>query len=85
VETVAQVAQEEGKSPAQVAINWLLQQPGITAPIIGARNLEQLENNLGASGWSLSAEHLTRLDAVSRPPVSYPYDDAAERQQRMGR
>jgi magnesium transporter len=44
------VADETSKSPAQVALNWLLQRPGVTAPIIGARNMEQLDRNLGASG-----------------------------------
>jgi len=68
------VAEEAGKTPAQVALNWLLQRPGVTAPIIGARTLEQLESNLGASGWTLSAEHLDRLNQVSQQPLPYyPY------------
>ena len=46
------------KKPAQVAINWLLQRPGVTTPIIGARTNEQLESNLGAVGWSLSTEQV---------------------------
>jgi aryl-alcohol dehydrogenase-like predicted oxidoreductase len=44
------VAQESGKTPAQVALQWLLQRPGVTSPIIGARNLKQLEDDLGAIG-----------------------------------
>lgn len=68
------VAEASGKSPAQVAINWLLQRPGVTAPIIGARNMEQLEANLGASGWSLSDEQMAALNAASEAPLPYPYD-----------
>ncbi len=79
------VAEEAGKTPAQTAINWLLQKPGVTAPIIGARTIEQLETNLGASGWALTSEQINRLDQASELPVSYPYDRQAELQQRAGR
>lgn len=86
LDTLSAVAAEAGKSPAQAALNWMLSRSGaITAPIIGARNVAQLEDNLGASGWTLSAEHLRRLDDASEVPVSYPYDLAAENQQRRGR
>jgi len=72
------VAAESGHTPAQVAINWLLQNDAVTAPIIGARTMAQFTDNLGAVGWSLSTDHLAQLDSASRPPVSYPYDaDAA--------
>ena len=54
--------QEIGKSPAQIALNWLLQRPGVTAPILGARTMEQLEDNLGAVGWSLSMEQMELQD-----------------------
>jgi len=67
-------ADNEGKNPAQVAINWLLQKPGVTAPIIGARRMDQLEDNLGATGWALSAETRAMLDEVSQQPLPYPYD-----------
>jgi aryl-alcohol dehydrogenase-like predicted oxidoreductase len=66
-------AQELGKSPAQVAIRWLLQRPGVTAPIVGARNLTQLEDDLGAVGWELPGGHLSRLNEVSAPQKIYPY------------
>ncbi|NRF95973.1 aldo/keto reductase [Paenibacillus frigoriresistens] len=79
------VAEEAGKTPAQTAINWLLQKPGVTAPIIGVRTMEQLESNLGAADWSLTEEQVLRLDGVSALPVTYPYDAAAEKQQRNGR
>jgi len=68
------VAAEVEKTPAQVALNWLLQQPGVSAPIIGARTMAHLENNLGASGWALTAEQVARLNQVSDPVLPYPYD-----------
>jgi aryl-alcohol dehydrogenase-like predicted oxidoreductase len=67
------IAEEAGKAPAQVALNWLLQRPGVTAPIIGARNMEQLEHNLGASGWALSDKQMARLNKASEMKLSYPY------------
>lgn len=67
------VAEETGKSPAQVALNWVKDRPGITAPIIGARTLAQFEDNLGAIGWSLSAEQLDTLNRASDKALPYPY------------
>lgn len=67
------VAQDCGKTPAQVALQWLLARPGVTAPIVGARNLQQLEDDLGAVGWTLPDEHLDRLNTVSAPQKMYPY------------
>jgi aryl-alcohol dehydrogenase-like predicted oxidoreductase len=68
------VAQETGKSPAQVALNWLLQRPGITAPIIGARAMTHFEDNLGATGWTLSPEQVERLTKAGDADLPYPYD-----------
>lgn len=68
------VAEETGKQPAQVALRWLIQRPGVTAPIVGVRTLAHLESNLGAAGWALSAEQMTRLTQVSEPALPYPYD-----------
>jgi len=76
------VAGEVGKTAAQVAINWLLRRPGVTAPIIGARNLEQLESNLGATGWTLDAARMERLNRASDPGLPYPYNDILEAEQR---
>ncbi|OGO05128.1 MAG: hypothetical protein A2Y73_03985 [Chloroflexi bacterium RBG_13_56_8] len=70
--TLLDVAKELGRTPAQVALRWVLEQPGISAPIIGARTTEQLRDNLGASGWRLEGEALERLDEVSRLPDRYP-------------
>ena len=68
------VAEEVGKTPAQVALNWLLQSPGVTAPIIGARTMKQLEDNLAASGWSLNEEQMVQLNQASELALPYPYD-----------
>jgi aryl-alcohol dehydrogenase-like predicted oxidoreductase len=73
-----EVAAEVNRSPAQVAINWLLQKPGVTAPIIGARRMQQLESNLGATGWSLSPDQVAKLDGASETSVPYPYDFIAK-------
>ncbi len=66
------VAEAAGKTPAQVALRWLLQKPGVKAPIVGARTLQQLETNLGAAGWQLSPEQMKRLDEVSEMKAPYP-------------
>ncbi|HIC96312.1 TPA: aldo/keto reductase [Candidatus Bipolaricaulota bacterium] len=74
IDTLIEVGKECGKTPAQVALNWLLQQPGVTAPIFGARTLEQLEENLGSVGWALSPEQLDKLNKVSEIPLPSPYN-----------
>lgn len=79
------VATRMGKTPAQVALNWLLQQTGVTAPIIGARNLQQLTDNLGSSGWHLGPEEIAILDDASAIDITYPYDRAAHDQRNSGR
>ncbi|MCZ8516687.1 aldo/keto reductase [Paenibacillus filicis] len=73
IDVLDAIAEETGKSVAQIALNWLLQRPTISSVIIGARNEEQLKSNLGAVGWNLTAEQVTRLDKVSQMPVIYPY------------
>ncbi|HMC86473.1 MAG TPA: aldo/keto reductase [Chitinophagaceae bacterium] len=67
------VAEETGKTVAQVALNWLLQRPTISSIVIGARNEEQLKQNLGAVGWNLSVDQIKRLDAASFKDPVYPY------------
>ena len=74
VDALMTVAGEVGKSPAQVALNWLVNRQGVVAPIIGARNIEQLEDNLGALGWQLDAGQLRVLDDASAKRLPYPYD-----------
>ncbi|WP_347549131.1 aldo/keto reductase [Pseudalkalibacillus hwajinpoensis] len=85
IDTLFEVSEDEQKTPAQVALNWLLQRPGVTAPIIGARTMEQLEINLGASGWSLKDEAMDKLNKVSELAVTYPYDQDAIEQRIRGR
>ncbi len=77
------VAAEAGKTPAQTALNWLLGRPGVTAPIIGARTVEQLEQNLGASGWSLTGDQQARLNQASELPLPhYPHGFIARAQRK---
>ena len=73
VECLDEIASETGKTVPQIAINWLLQRPTVATVIIGARNEEQLRQNLGALGWSLNADQMSRLDTASRTPMAYPY------------
>ncbi len=73
VDALDAVARETGKSVPQIALNWLLQRPTVASVIIGARNEEQLRQNLQAVGWSLSPEQIARLDAASAGPLPYPY------------
>jgi len=73
VDALHEVAEETGKSVAQVALNWLLQRPTVSSIIIGARNEEQLVQNLGAIGWNLTVDQVKKLDAASEVPPIYPY------------
>ena len=73
VDALDGVATETGKTVAQVALNWLLQRPTVSTVIVGARNEEQLRQNLGAVGWKLSAEQVATLDRASATPKAYPY------------
>lgn len=73
VDALDEVAQETGKTVPQVALNWLLQRPTVSSLIIGARNEEQLRQNLGAVGWNLTADQVAKLDAASDKPKIYPY------------
>jgi len=73
VDAIDAVAGETGKSNAQIALNWLLQRPSVSTIIIGARNEEQLRQNLGAVGWNLSKEQVAKLDAASAVTLPYPY------------
>jgi len=80
IDALLEVAEETGKAPAQVAINWLLQRPGVTAPIIGARTMDQLESNLGSAGWALSDAQMEKLNTASDLSLPYPYDFIANGQ-----
>ncbi len=73
VDALDAVAAETGKTVPQVALNWVLQRPTVSTVIIGARNEEQLRQNLGAVGWNLTPDQVARLDAASVRPKPYPY------------
>jgi aryl-alcohol dehydrogenase-like predicted oxidoreductase len=74
IDAVREVAEGRGVSMAQVALAWLADRPGVTSVILGARTVEQLEDNLGAAGLHLSEEETARLDAASDPGAAdYPY------------
>jgi len=73
VDALDELAGETGKTPAQVALNWLLQRPTISNIVIGARNEEQLKQNLGAVGWNLTIEQVKKLDKASYKDPIYPY------------
>jgi aryl-alcohol dehydrogenase-like predicted oxidoreductase len=67
------VAKQTGKTIPQIALNWLLQRPTVSSVIIGARNEEQLCQNLAATGWNLTPEQVATLDAASDMTPIYPY------------
>ena len=73
VDALDEIAKETGKSVPQIALNWLLQRPSVSSVIVGARNEEQLKQNLQAAGWNLTAEQVAKLDAASQTKLAYPY------------
>lgn len=73
VDVLDELQQETGKTPAQISLNWLLQRPTVSNIIIGARNEEQLKQNLDAVGWNLTIEQVKKLDAASEMFPAYPY------------
>ncbi|GAB3163046.1 aldo/keto reductase [Telluribacter humicola] len=73
LDTLDEIAAETGNTVAQIAINWLLQRPTVSSVIIGARNEEQLRQNLDSVGWNVTTEQVKRLDLASDVPTIYPY------------
>ncbi|MEV4176953.1 aldo/keto reductase [Nonomuraea sp. NPDC049709] len=73
VDALDEIAAETGRTVPQIALNWLLQRPTVASVIVGARNEEQLRDNLGAVGWNLTAGQVARLDAASTVTAAYPY------------
>jgi len=73
VDAIDLIARETGKTVPQIALNWLLQRPTVSTLVIGARNEDQLRQNLDAIGWTLTADQIARLDAASDLPLPYPY------------
>jgi aryl-alcohol dehydrogenase-like predicted oxidoreductase len=74
VDALRAVADEAGRTPAQVALRWVMQRPGLTAPILGVRTPAQLADNLGATGWALDDDQMRRLTEAGDSPLPYPYD-----------
>ncbi len=73
VDALDTVAKETGKTVPQIALNWLLQRPSVATVIIGARNEEQLRQNIAATGWNLTPAQVSMLDAASATTLAYPY------------
>jgi aryl-alcohol dehydrogenase-like predicted oxidoreductase len=73
VDVLVEIAEGHGVSAAQVALGWLLRRPGVSSVIVGARTDEQLADNLAALELELDDDEFARLEAVSRPPLLYPY------------
>ena len=73
VDAIDEVAKETGKTVPQIALNWLLQRPTVTSIIMGARNEEQLRQNLASESWDLTSEQVAKLDAASAVTPIYPY------------
>ena len=73
VDAIDEVAKETGKTVPQIALNWLLRKPTISTVIIGARNEEQLRQNIAAEGWRLAPDQVAKLDAASVQAIPYPY------------
>lgn len=73
VDALDEIAKETGKTVPQIALNWLLQRPTVSTVIFGARNEEQLRQNLAATGWNLTSEQIAKLDTASHVQRAYPY------------
>ncbi|MFE3024604.1 aldo/keto reductase [Nocardia tengchongensis] len=73
VDVLDEIAAETGRTVPQIALNWLLRRPTVSTVIVGARDEEQLRQNLGAVGWSLDADQIARLDKASAVTPPYPY------------
>jgi aryl-alcohol dehydrogenase-like predicted oxidoreductase len=73
IRSLVKISRARGKTVSQVALNWLLLQDGVTAPILGARTTDQLKENLGGCGWKLTEDEITALERSSDLPLPYPY------------
>lgn len=73
VDVLLEIAKETRKTVPQIAINWLMQRPTISTIVLGARDEKQLQDTLGAVGWNLTTEQMSRLDKVSGRTLPYPY------------
>jgi aryl-alcohol dehydrogenase-like predicted oxidoreductase len=83
VEVLANVSKQIGKSPAQVALNWVATQPGVTSTIIGATKTAQLDANLASLDFTIPVDQRKQLDEVSALEITHPYLFFAEGIQQM--
>jgi aryl-alcohol dehydrogenase-like predicted oxidoreductase len=74
LDVLTTVAREAGTTPSRAALAWVVERPGIASTIIGARTMEQLEDNLGALEVNLTGEQIQALNEVSQPTLSFPHD-----------
>jgi aryl-alcohol dehydrogenase-like predicted oxidoreductase len=73
IDVLDEIAAQTGKTVSQIALRWVLQRPSVVSIVVGARNEEQLKQNLGAVGWALDAGQMAKLDAASEVRPIYPY------------
>ena len=73
IDTLVSVSKEIGRTPAQVALNWLAHKPGVVSSVIGASKLTQLEDNIAALEFEIPKELFQKLDDASKPSLQYPY------------
>ncbi|HEX3778761.1 MAG TPA: aldo/keto reductase [Pseudonocardiaceae bacterium] len=73
LEALREIAKESDRSPAQVALNWVTNRPGVASTLVGARTVDQLDANLAALDFDLSSAQTERLDELSKPELGYPY------------
>ncbi len=73
IDELDNIAKQRNVTVAEVALNYVLQKPGICSIIIAARNIPQMEQNLKSANWQITPEEVKRLDAVSSPESPYPY------------
>jgi aryl-alcohol dehydrogenase-like predicted oxidoreductase len=74
IQAVRKIAADVGRTPAQVALNWVRQRPAVTAPILGVRSVEQLKDNLNALEWQLDGDQLELLNRITKPRLPYPHN-----------
>ena len=74
LDALRDAAKDVGRSPAQVALNWVTHRPGVASTLIGARTMEQLDDNLAALDFVVPDEHVERLAEVGRPELDHPYN-----------
>jgi len=72
VQHLERISDNYDKTVAQTALNWLLRRPAVTSVIIGARNIQQLTENVGASEWAITSDDVEYLDNLSKPAIPYP-------------